>query len=555
MSTINPLPGGKYEIIYDDGARYTGEMINNRITGQGRMEYADGRIYEGTFSDGRWDGYGNAYFPSNNSRYEGIWSNNLREGKGQATYYNEDGSVFAFHSADFHNDIIDGHLRSEFSDGTVVEGYSFKGYVPTKDIVISYGSKYFDEKLRFCQYKGSVTYENNWYVRNGKGRLTDSEGVVYEGQFLHDMRHGHFTITYRGGYVEEAEFINDVRQDSTETTNKKPDSPKQETKPKAEKPADQKQASKAKAENKPADNVIAKKLNTEDDRYLHVKFKENDDYARELKPYFKGIIGMDSVKDQLDRMYKRFKIDAMRKAQLGLNSAKQGYYFIITGNPGTGKTTVARIIGKMLRDLDILAGDVFVEVDRSKLVGQYIGQTAIQTSEVIQSARGGTLFIDEAYSLFRRDDEKDFGAEAVDTLLKDMEDHRGEYCCILAGYEDRMDEMIKYANPGLASRFDHKINIGDYSSEELLDIIVTMAEDKYFFIKKEAKPVILKLFDKERSKPTFANARFARKILDEAIEAQALRLSDLLDERKGGTLKAEELQTLEASDFMDADGL
>ena len=167
MSTINPLLGGKYEIIYDDGSRYTGEMHNNRITGQGRMEYADGRIYEGTFDNGRWDGYGNAYFPSNNSRYEGIWSNNLREGKGQTTYYNEDGSIFAFHYGDYHNDIIDGHLRSEFSDGTVVEGYSFKGFVPAKDIVISYGSKYYDEKLRFCQYKGYVTYENNCYVKNG----------------------------------------------------------------------------------------------------------------------------------------------------------------------------------------------------------------------------------------------------------------------------------------------------------------------------------------------------------------------------------------------------
>ena len=551
MSTINPLPGGKYEIIYDDGCRYTGEMHNNRITGQGRMEYADGRIYEGTFDNGRWDGYGNAYFPSNNSRYEGIWSNNLREGKGQTTYYNEDGSIFAFHYGDYHNDIIDGHLRSEFSDGTVVEGYSFKGFVPTKDIVISYGSKYYDEKLRFCQYKGSVTYENNWYVKNGKGRLTDSEGVVYEGQFLNDKRHGHFSITYRGGLVEEADFINDVRQDDS---SKKPNTPNRDAKPKADK-ATQPAAHKLHNEEKPKDKVIAKKLNSGDGRYLRSNFKESDEYAKELKPYFKGIIGMDSVKDQLDRMYKRFKIDAMRKAQLGLNSAKQGYYFIITGNPGTGKTTVARIIGKMLKDLGILEGDVFVEVDRSKLVGQYIGQTAIQTSEVIQSARGGTLFIDEAYSLFRKDDEKDFGAEAIDTLLKDMEDHRGEYCCILAGYEDRMDELIRYANPGLASRFDHKINIGDYSSEELLDIIVTMAEDKYFFIKKEAKPVILDLFDKERAKPTFANARFARKILDEAIEAQALRLSDLLDERKGGSLNADELQTLEASDFMDADGL
>jgi len=348
--------------------------------------------------------------------------------------------------------------------------------------------------------------------------------------------------------VEEADSGSHVRQDDS---SQKTAAQKQSARPKNDKPA----AHQPPSEEKPKDKVIAKKLNSGDDRYLRSNFKESDEYARELKPYFKGIIGMDSVKDQLDRMYKRFKIDAMRKAQLGLNSAKQGYYFIITGNPGTGKTTVARIIGKMLKDLGILEGDVFVEVDRSKLVGQYIGQTAIQTSEVIQSARGGTLFIDEAYSLFKKDDEKDFGAEAIDTLLKDMEDHRGEYCCILAGYEDRMDEMIKNANPGLASRFDHKINIGDYSSEELLDVLVTMAEDKYFFIKKEAKPVILELFDKERAKPTFANARFARKILDEAIEAQALRLSDLLDERKGGSLNADELQTLEASDFMDADGL
>ena len=251
MSTINPLPGGKYEIIYDDGCRYTGEMMNNRITGQGRMEYADGRIYEGTFSDGRWDGYGNAYFPSNKSRYEGIWSNNLREGKGQTTYYNEDGSVFAFHSGDYHNDIIDGHLRSEFSDGTVVEGYSFKGFVPTKDIVISYGSKYYDEKLRFCQYKGSVTYENNWYVKNGKGRLTDSEGVVYEGQFLNDKRHGHFSITYRGGLVEEADFINDVRQ---EDSSQKTAVPNRDANTKATQPA----AHKPHSEEKPKDKVIAK---------------------------------------------------------------------------------------------------------------------------------------------------------------------------------------------------------------------------------------------------------------------------------------------------------
>ena len=118
-----------------------------------------------------------------------------------------------------------------------------------------------------------------------------------------------------------------------------------------------------------------------------------------------------------------------------------------------------------------------------------------------------------------------------------------------------MDNLIKYANPGLASRFDHKINIEDYSGEELCDILVTMAGSKYFYIKKDAKPVILELFRKEKGKPTFANARFARKILDEAIEAQAMRLSEILEKGKVKELKAEELQTLEAADFMEADGL
>lgn len=531
MSTrVTPLPGGKYDIKYEDGSHYVGEMQNNRITGKGRLDYADGRVYEGYFDDGRWHGKGNAYFPSNRSRYEGDWVLNKREGNGKTTFYNEDGSVFAIHEGEYHNDVIDGNLRSEFfEDGTYFECKNSLDYAPRGPVHIKYGPKYFDTSLRGWTYSGFATYENSWYIRNGEGYLRSPEGVMYSGIFLDNKMDGSFVISYPDGRTENAVYSNGVKTGKNKIKD---------------------------AETK-KDLASHKNLfrPSSDDSYLHVKFKENDDYAKELKPYFKGIIGMDSVKDQLDRMYKRFRIDAMRKAQLGLNSAKQGYYFIITGNPGTGKTTVARIIGKMLRDLDILEGEDFVEVDRSRLVGQYIGHTAVQTSEVIQSARGGTLFIDEAYSLYRKDDDKDFGKEAIDTLLKDMEDHRGEYCCILAGYEDRMDEMIKYANPGLASRFDHKINIGDYSSEELLDIIVTMAESKYFFIKKEAKPVILDLFEKERIKPTFANARFARKILDEAIEAQALRLSDLLEERKGGVLNSKELQTLEASDFMDADGL
>ena len=542
---VKYLNDGRVDLLFDNGDHYTGDLKGKKITGNGLMEYADGRIYEGHFTDDCWDGYGNAYFPSNNSRYTGYWEMNKREGRGTTTFYNKDGSVFCVHEADYHNDIIDGQLKSRFTtDGTTVEINEAKNYAAVGPALIRYGPGYFDESLRGWTYSGFTKYEKNWYVRNGDGYLRSPEGVMYSGNFKDNMKDGKFHVTYPDGRREVIIYngVREVRINETE-------------KPLAKKTGNTKPANNKSKEKNPVDYKGLFRPSADDKDYLCVRYKGNDEYSGDLKPYFEGIIGMESVKDQLERMYKRFKIDAIRYKQLGLKSGKQGYYFIITGNPGTGKTTVARIIGKMLRDLDILDGEVFVEVDRSRLVGQYIGHTAVQTSEVIKSARGGTLFIDEAYSLFRKDDEKDFGSEAIDTLLKDMEDHRGEYCCILAGYEDRMDEMIKYANPGLASRFDHKINIGDYSSDELLDIIVTMAEDKYFFIKKEAGPVIMDLFDKERKKPTFANARFARKILDEAIEAQALRLSDILEERRGGDLKAQELQTLEASDFMDADGL
>ena len=275
-----------------------------------------------------------------------------------------------------------------------------------------------------------------------------------------------------------------------------------------------------------------------------MQYDGNGKYAAELQPYFADVIGMESVKDQLDKLYKRFRIDSMRQKTLGLKQSKQGYYFIITGSPGTGKTTVARIIGRMLCDMGILPEETLVEVDRSKLVGEYIGQTAKLTSAAIESARGGTLFIDEAYSLFKKGDTKDFGSEAIDTLLKDMEDHRGEYCVIMAGYADEMNEMMRLANPGLASRFDHKVTIGDYSADELTDILVSMAASKHFLIKKEARPVILAMIEREKIDETFDNARYARRLLDEAIERQAMRLSEM-----SGELGAEQLQVLEADDF------
>ena len=508
---------GSYEVSFKDGDPrdwYKGQMINDTFTGYGYMEYKDGKTYTGELTNGDWNGYGVAVFRTDQFTeiYEGSWTRNVRQGSGKTSFYRPgEEEPYAVHEAWYENDKIDGPLLSHFSDGTIVEGAKFSGYVPQGPMTIWYGKNYYDESLRGCVHEGLFSYENNWYVRNGEGTFTDRDGIRYTGNFVSNRREGMFEVIYPDGRKQMKEFVDDketfaVGLDTSVDT--------------------------------------VQKLPKDTERFLEAKPVSNEKYAKELQPYFEKIIGMDSVKDQLDKMYKRFRIDQMRQRALGMAQSKQGYYFIITGNPGTGKTTVARIIGKMLHDMGILQKDVFVEVDRPKLVGQYIGQTAIQTTDIINSARGGTLFIDEAYTLYRKNDDKDFGKEAIDTLLKDMEDHRGEYCVILAGYANEMNEMIRDANPGLASRFDHKLTISDYSPEELLDILITMADAKNFFIEKAAKDVILSLINKEKIDDTFDNARYARRLLDTAIERQSARLSEDLD-----SLSAEDLQILKASDF------
>lgn len=541
MSAINHLPDGKTEIFFDDGAHYVGEYINGTVTGVGTMKYPDGRVYEGRFENYQWHGYGKASFKSNNSTYEGYWSHNLREGQGTTVYYYEDGSFNAKYEAEYHNDEINGTARVEFASGDVIEG-RFRRFDAVGPVVYHYSPKRNNPALAGWTYEGELPIIDNVYSRQGHGRMTSPDGTVYEGEFWKDAMNGRFTITYPDGRKEEAQYANGERLgvNLDKTPNRFDENAKVE--PVAR---DGESGSKAGTETETESmEVTGWQPEAGDDRFLRVQYTGNDKYAAELRPYFDGVIGMESVKDQLDKMYKRFKIDAMRQKAMGLSQGKQGFYFIITGNPGTGKTTVARIIGRMLRDMGFLSGDVYVEVDRTKLVGQYIGHTAQQTASVIESARGGTLFIDEAYTLFRKDDDKDFGVEAIDTLLKDMEDHRGEYCCILAGYRNRMDEMIRFANPGLASRFDHKIHIGDYSAGELVDILVSMAGAKHFYIKKEARQVILAKIEKEKVDETFDNARFARRLLDEALERQAIRLSENMD-----SLDMEDLQVLEAEDF------
>ena len=263
-----------------------------------------------------------------------------------------------------------------------------------------------------------------------------------------------------------------------------------------------------------------------------------------IREAFEGLVGMDSVKKELISFYNIARLEKLREQKLGLSkNTSRSYNFVLYGNPGTGKTTVARIIGKVLYALGIRENDSFMEVDRSKLVSGYIGDTAIQVQKTLKEIKGGTLFIDEAYSLYKKGDEKDFGKEAIDTLLKDMEDHRSEYSVIMAGYKMPMIDMLNHANPGFRSRFTYHIDIPDYSDEELLTIADNIAKSHHYKIEEKGYEALKKRIAKERIDETFGNARFIRTVIDEAEAHLANRLA------KMSNFTQEDLTTLCAEDI------
>ena len=233
-----------------------------------------------------------------------------------------------------------------------------------------------------------------------------------------------------------------------------------------------------------------------------------------------GLVGLDAVKQEISNLASFLNLQVMR----GEQNTFQGKHYVFTGNPGTGKTTVARIMADVFRSLGILSRGQLVEADRSKLVAGYSGQTAIKTNQLIDTALGGVLFIDEAYTL-KSSDADTFGNEAIDTLLKRLEDDRGKFICIVAGYTDQMHDFID-SNPGLKSRFTQTIHFEDYTPDELTEIFLNMAKGKNFTIDDETKGAIHRQFEQLylRRDKNFGNAREARRIFDEAVEKQSQRL-------------------------------
>ena len=236
-----------------------------------------------------------------------------------------------------------------------------------------------------------------------------------------------------------------------------------------------------------------------------------------------SIVGLAEVKNYVRDIAKNVQAQQRRKAQ-GLKVAEVNMHMIFTGNPGTGKTTIARILAKYLKAIGALRGGQLVEVTRADLVGRYVGHTAPLTNTVIQSALGGVLFIDEAYSLYRGGEDS-FGLEAIDTLVKGIEDNRGDLVVILAGYTKEM-QLFLSANSGLASRFPNQIEFPDYTGEELYRITLSIAKSKGYILDESCKEPLINWYDAQQAADaaTNGNGRMARNVLEKAILNQARRL-------------------------------
>jgi Holliday junction resolvasome RuvABC ATP-dependent DNA helicase subunit len=276
----------------------------------------------------------------------------------------------------------------------------------------------------------------------------------------------------------------------------------------------------------------------------NVRTTTNREQETVESPYdmLKDLIGLSSVKEEITKLANFIKIQQVRESK-GLRTPDISFHCVFTGNPGTGKTTVARIMASIYKDLGILKKGHLVETDRSGLVAEYVGQTAVKTNKIIDSALDGVLFIDEAYSLVQGAKE-DFGQEAISTLLKRMEDDRNRLVVILAGYSSEMKGFID-SNPGLQSRFNRYIHFPDYTAEELKQIFLLNANKNQYTIDEEASSVLGEIMSSaiDHKDKNFGNARFVRNLFEKSIQNQATRLSSEqnITEEVLSMLKAEDL--------------
>ena len=270
---------------------------------------------------------------------------------------------------------------------------------------------------------------------------------------------------------------------------------------------------------KPAEKPAAQAEKPEQKEEIPPKEKIED-----LLAELDGYVGMDAIKEEVRSLINMVQVYKLRR-ESDLPTTDMSLHMVFSGNPGTGKTTVARIMARIYHSLDILSKGQLVEVDRSGLVAGYVGQTALKTQKVIEKAMGGVLFIDEAYALNGKS-ENDFGQEAIDTILKAMEDHRDDLVVIVAGYTELMDRFI-HSNPGLESRFNRFLMFEDYTPEQMVAIFKMQCKKGCYVLAEGTEELVRDFISEESADDSFGNARGVRNLFEHILVAQNNRLAKM----------------------------
>ena len=270
---------------------------------------------------------------------------------------------------------------------------------------------------------------------------------------------------------------------------------------------------------KPAEKPAAQAEKPEQKEEIPPKEKIED-----LLAELDGYVGMDAIKEEVRSLINMVQVYKLRREH-DLPTTDMSLHMVFSGNPGTGKTTVARIMARIYHSLDILSRGQLVEVDRSGLVAGYVGQTALKTQKVIEKAMGGVLFIDEAYALNGKS-ENDFGQEAIDTILKAMEDHRDDLVVIVAGYTELMDRFI-HSNPGLESRFNRFLMFEDYTPEQMVAIFKMQCKKGCYVLAEGTEELVRDFISEESADDSFGNARGVRNLFEHILVAQNNRLAKM----------------------------